>query len=236
MVFCGRRPRARTARASHPVLEVPIKRTVHKHQRVSIPATVGSIARCIGPYRRCAGNSHLFERWQPQIAICDRELFLPIAARAAGLQCISVDHSHVLPACRYHVPVHSGVSWGAIACFEDALLFNRTRRNLIVSFFHPQLKQPAFDELLPPVLRTETREISPSAGDHIFIYQQEPDLRPIDSRPRRQLPRPVVIYGFKQTASTEGNLIFKPFHPRGILEDLAGCAYAVVNGGHRSHL
>jgi uncharacterized protein (TIGR00661 family) len=30
----------------------------------------------------------------------------------------------------------------------------------------------------------------------------------------------------------EGNLNFKRFHPRTILEDLASCAYAVVNGGH----
>jgi uncharacterized protein (TIGR00661 family) len=217
--------------ASHPVLEVPIKRTVHKRQRVSVPATIGSIARCVASAPRVRRQIlDLIERWQPTIALTDRELFLPLAARSAGLRCISIDHSHVLPCCRYSVPISQRPSW-AIARLEDALLFNRTRRNLIVSFFHPELKRPEFDELLPPVLRTETRDISPSAGDHIFIYQTSPTFGPLIEA-ARQLSRRVIIYGFKRTKSTEGNLTFKSFHPRAILEDLASCAYAVVNGGH----
>ena len=217
--------------ASHPVLEVPIKRTVHKRQRVSIPATIGSIAGCIASIPRVRRQIlDLIERWQPQIALCDRELFLPIAARAAGLQCVSIDHSHVLPCCRYPVPIAQRASW-AMARLEDALLFNRTPRNLIVSFFHPQLKRPEVDELLPPVLRTETQEVLPSAGNHIFIYQTSPTFGQLIETARR-LSRQVIIYGFKATDSMEGNLIFKSFHPRTILEDLASCAYAVVNGGH----
>ncbi|MDB6020930.1 MAG: hypothetical protein JWQ04_787, partial [Pedosphaera sp.] len=41
-----------------------------------------------------------------------------------------------------------------------------------------------------------------------------------------------IIYGFRNVHAVEGNLTFKPFDPLSILEDLAGCAYAVVNGGH----
>jgi uncharacterized protein (TIGR00661 family) len=217
--------------ASYPVLEVPVKRTVHKRQRVSIPTTIASITRCLAqapPVRRQILD--LIERWQPNIALCDREMFLPLAARAARLECVSIDHSHVLPACDYPVPLSQRASWTA-ARLEDALLFNRTRRNLIVSFFHPELKRPAFDELLPPVLRSEVREISPSAGDHIFVYQTSPTFGELIEA-ARQLSRRVVIYGFKTTDSREGNLVFKSFHPRAILEDLASCAYAVVNGGH----
>lgn len=217
--------------ASHPVLEVPAKRTVHKHQRVSIPATIGSIARCIASAPRVRRQIlDLIERWQPTIAFTDRELFLPLAARAAGLQCVSIDHSHVLPRCRYPVPISQRASW-AIARLEDALLFNRTRRNLIVSFFHPELKYPESDELLPPVLRMETQHISPSVGDHIFIYQTSPTFGNLIETARR-LSRRVIVYGFRKIASIEGNLTFKSFHPRAILEDLASCAYAVVNGGH----
>lgn len=217
--------------ASHPVLEVPIKRTVHKRQRVSIPATIGSIAHCVSSMPQIRRQIlDLIERWQPTMAFTDRELFLPLAARAAGLQCISIDHSHALPCCRYSVPISQRASW-AIARLEDAVLFNRTRRNLIVSFFHPELKDPESDELLPPILRTETREISPNAGDHVFIYQTSPTFGNLIETARR-FSRRVIVYGFRKTASTEGNLTFKSFHPRAILEDLAGCAYVVVNGGH----
>jgi uncharacterized protein (TIGR00661 family) len=217
--------------SSHPVLEVPVKRTIHKQQSVSIPATVQSIASCL----RAAPDVRrkirdLIERWQPSFAFSDREMFLPSAARAAGLECVSIDHSHVLWACRHRVPP-SQFAARALARIEDKLLFNKTHRNLIVSFFRPALKRPESDELLPPVLRGEVKEIQPSAGDHIFIYQTSPTFASLIEAARR-LPRRVIVYGCKPMESTEGNLTFRPFHSRNILEDLASCAYAVVNGGH----
>jgi uncharacterized protein (TIGR00661 family) len=217
--------------SSYPVLEVPVKRTIHKQQRVSIPATIKSIASCLQAAPEVRWKiRELIECWQPSIAFSDREIFLPSAARAAGLECVSIDHSHVLLACRYPVPP-SQLASRALARIEDELLFNATRRNLIVSFFHPELKRPESDELLPPVLRTEVKEIRPSAGDDILIYQTSPTFGSLIEA-TRQLSRRVIVYGFKPMESTEGNLTFKPFHPRQILEDLASCAYAVVNGGH----
>ena len=229
MVFCrlGRVPEL--LGASHPVLEVPIKRTVHKRQRVSIPATMGSIARCIASAPRVRQILDLIKRWQPTVALCDRELFLPLAARAAGLQCVSIDHSHILPCCRYRVPISQRASW-AIARLEDALLFNRTRRNLIVSFFHPELKRTASDELLPPVLRIETQEKFRRRGRTHFHLPNKPDVRTINRN--RATVATTRHHLWIELEGIDGNLIFKSFHPRAILEDLAGCAYAVVNGGH----
>lgn len=218
---------------SFPVLEVPLKRTIHKNQRMSVPATVAQLIRCVTelPVTR-RKILDLIQRWQPDIAICDREFFLPHAARAAGLNCVSLDHSHVLPACRYPVPHGQKISW-TLARLEDALFFNYTRRNLIVSFFRPELKRSnsTLNELLPPVLRPEIRQLCPSDGEHVLIYQTSPTFtRLLDTA--RQLKRPVILYGFRNEHAVERNLTFKPFHPVSILEDLASCAYAVVNGGH----
>jgi uncharacterized protein (TIGR00661 family) len=216
-----------------PVLEVPVKRTIHKNQRVSVPATVGQIARCVTKFPETRRQIvDLIQRWQPDIAICDREIFLPHAARAAGLKCVSLDHSHILPACRYPVPDGQRLSW-ALARLEDELFFNFTRHNLIVSFFHPELKRNSRmkNELLPPILRPQIKEIHPSDGDHILIYQTSPTFTALLDA-ARQLSRRVIVYGFRNEHAVEGNLTFKPFHPVSILEDLAGCAYAVVNGGH----
>ncbi len=66
----------------------------------------------------------------------------------------------------------------------------------------------------------------------MLIYQTSPTFVSALLDAARKISRPVIIYGFRNVHAVEGNLTFKPFDARGILEDLAGCAYAVVNGGH----
>jgi uncharacterized protein (TIGR00661 family) len=142
----------------------------------------------------------------------------------------SLDHSHVLQVCRYKVPASQAISW-SLSRIEDFFFFNHTRHNLVTSFFHPKLKHDGQNELLPPVLRPAVREIQPRQGDYVFIYQSTSTFGALIDV-ARQLKRPVIVYGYRNEKAVEGNLTFKPFDPRSILEDLAGSAYAVVNAGH----
>ncbi len=80
-------------------------------------------------------------------------------------------------------------------------------------------------------LRPVVREIQPRQGDYIFIYQSTPTFGALIDV-ARQLKRPAIVYGYRNENAVEGNLTFKPFDPRTILEDLAGSAYAVANAGH----
>ena len=218
-------------RGLHPVLEVPVARTVYKRQRVSVPGTCGHLARCVISRPRVRREIlDLIDRWQPDVAICDREFFLPHAARQAGLPIFSLDHSHVLQVCRYQVPASEAVSW-SLSRLEDFLFFNHTSHNLVTSFFHPKLKHNGRNELLPPVLRQAAREARPTQGDHVFVYQTTPTFAALINVVR-QLGRPVIVYGYRNENAVEGNLTFKPFDQQAILEDLAGSAYAVVNAGH----
>ena len=219
------------------VLEVPVLRTVHRHGKVSVSRVVGQIAgRLLDAPRVVRQVGRLIELFQPDLAICDREFFLPIACRLKGLPCVSLDHSHVLKACRYPVPASERVSWG-LAMLNDYLLFDLTRRHLIVSFFHPPLRQRMrgrgdVDELLPPVLRPAVTRITARAGEHVLVYQTSATFKPL-LEPLARLDRPVIVYGYgTETEHRKGNLLFKPYSDEGILTDLAGCAYAVVNGGH----
>ena len=219
------------------VLEVPVLRTVHRHGKVSVSRVIGQIAgRLLDTPRVVRAVGHLIEDFKPDIALCDREFFLPIACRWKGLTCLSLDHSHVLKACRYPVPVDEWMSW-ALAMLNDYLLFDLTRRHLIVSFFHPPLRQRLrgrgdVDELLPPVLRPAVTRMTAKAGEHVLVYQTSATFKPL-LEPLARLDRPVIVYGYgTETEHRKGNLVFKPYSDEGILEDLAGCAYAVVNGGH----
>jgi uncharacterized protein (TIGR00661 family) len=135
-----------------------------------------------------------------------------------------------LQVCRYKVPASQAVSW-SLSRIEDYLFFDHTRHNLVTSFFHPELKRRGQNELLPPVLRPAVREIQPRQSDYVFIYQSTPTFSALIDV-ARQLQRPAIVYGYRNETVVEGNLTFKPFDPRTILEDLAGSAYAVVNAGH----
>ena len=219
------------------VHEVPVLRTVHRQGKVSVSAVLGQIGgRIADAPRVLRGLRDLIETFQPDLAICDREFFLPLACRRAGLECISLDHSHVLKACSYPVPAGEQLSW-TLAMLNDYFLFDFTRRHLIVSFFHPPLRrrlrgEAITDELLPPVLRPAVTQVDPRAGEHVLVYQTSATFRPL-LEPLSQLKRPVIVYGYgTKTVERTGNLTFKPYDDHAILEDLAGCAYAVVNGGH----
>ncbi len=234
----GRVPEALAPRGPRwPVHEVPVLRTVHKKGKVSVTAVLGQIGGRLADTPRVLREiARVIDDFQPDLAICDREFFLPLACRRAGLRCLSLDHSHVLKACKYPVPADQRLSW-SLAMLNDYLLFNFTRHHLIVSFFHPPLRRRApgsrtVDELLPPVLRPAVTRVNPRTGEHVLVYQTSATFRPL-LEPLAKLKRPVIVYGFgTQTEEQRGNLIFKPYDDRGILEDLAGCAYAVVNGGH----
>ncbi len=238
--FCfvggGRVPGALTGKG-YRLLEVPVLRTVHRHGKVSVSRVLGQIAGRLIELPRVVGSiTREIESFQPDLAFCDREFYLPIACRRAGLRCLSLDHSHVLKACRYPVPVAERLSW-SLAMLNDYALFDFTRQHLIVSFFHPPLRRRwraglNQDELLPPVLRPAVTRQQPRAGDHILVYQTSATFRPL-LKPLAELKRPVIVYGYgAETEHQRGNLTFKPYDDRAILEDLANCAYAVVNGGH----
>jgi len=215
----------------YPVHEVPVLRTVHKKQRVDVPAVIGQIMQRLTETPSIARDLlRLIDRFQPDLIVADREFFLPIACQMGRLPCVSIDHSHVMKACRYPVPHDQLISW-SLAMVNDYLLFDFTRDNLVVSFFHPPLAPGRTDQLLRPVLRREVRGVTSRPGETIFVYQTSATFWPL-LETLRQSQRRVVIYGMRSEAGTDGNLEFRAFDRQRILEDLAESAYVVVNGGH----
>ncbi|MEI8315714.1 MAG: glycosyltransferase family protein [Verrucomicrobiota bacterium] len=215
----------------YPVTTVPVLSTSYHRNRVDILDTCLQGSRYLAGFHRVRHRLlDLIDSWQPDLAITDWEFSLPRAARAAGVPCVSIDHHHILSACRYPVPVRQRIPW-SLAMTSLRLFHESADRNLVVSFYQPELKPSVLSELLPPVLRPAVTEITARPGEHVLIYQTTSTFAPLINA-ARQLARPVIVYGFRNAHVTEGNITFKPFDSRGMLEDLAGSAYAVVNGGH----
>ncbi len=216
---------------NYPVLEVPVLRTVHKNQTVSVWGVIQQIYQClrsIPKVRRQILN--LVQEWRPDVVIVDREFFTPIALLGQRIPVLGIDHSHVMKACDYPVPSDQWLSW-SLAMLNDYMLFDFTRKNLIVSFFHPPHKRGNQDELFPAIVRPEVPRVQPRNGDYILLYQTSNTFGAL-LEVMKQLPRRVVVYGFRNEHVVEGSITYKPYDPEAILEDLAGCHYAVVNGGH----
>lgn len=217
----------------YPVTELPMLRTVIRNQKVSVTGTMGQIARRVLELSRVKRQIlKIIEEWQPDLALCDREFFLPFACREVGLKCVSVNHSRVLRCTEYPVPREQRKSWG-LAMANDRLFFDYCPHYLTVSFYHPPFKKlrNVRDELLPPVLRREVFELSATEGDHVLAYLFSVHAEGL-LKSLKTLRREVIIYGLSDEVRREGNLHFKPFNAESILEDLASCSYAIVNAGH----
>uniref|UniRef100_A0A7C4EJG8 Teichoic acid biosynthesis protein n=1 Tax=Fundidesulfovibrio putealis TaxID=270496 RepID=A0A7C4EJG8_9BACT len=177
--------------------------------------------------KRLAG---VIERFKPDVCISDYEYFVPIAAKRAGVPCLSLDHQHVITLCRHTLP--RSVWWDLHSTsFSVERLFTNCTDHLVISFYQPPLKPGVERSLVcAPIHREKVFDHAPHVGEHILVYQScsicdrfVPLLK--------TLSRPVIVYGYGRDAK-DGNLTFKKFSEDGLLEDMAGAAYVICGGGH----
>jgi uncharacterized protein (TIGR00661 family) len=183
----------------------------------------------------------LIRDWNPDLILADREIFTPHSAKSIGRSCVAVDHSRILKLLGSMCPLGRGKT-RFLALLHDYLLYDTTRHNIIVSFFNPpglHQRKGFVNEIFPSVIREEARIIAPSRGEHVFVYQsaalyESAALYDGITESLRRLRRPVRAYGLTDHDRREGNIEFRAFHPTRALEDLASCAYAVLNAGHNA--
>lgn len=231
--FVGGGPALERIAGRYPILEVPGLRAAYERERINVPATFSRILALLARTPRVVGRIRaLIRDWRPDMAICDHELFLPIACRVEGVRCVSVKHSGLLLSCRYPVPSGQRLSW-LLTTSYDRLLMASIRENYAVSFYHPAIK-PGYRKrarLLPPVVRPRLRDLGARDGEHVLAYLTSPAFSTLIPA-LRAIERPVVAYGFLDEERVEGNVTFREPDEHRILEELSTCAYAVTNAGH----
>ncbi|MGF1677967.1 MAG: glycosyltransferase family protein [Candidatus Methylacidiphilales bacterium] len=216
----------------YPLLRVPVLHSRYKNQKLDLWGTIRQIVlRVLQIPWICIRIHQYVRQWKPDVLVSDREFFTPIYARLTGRTCYSVDHTHIMKCCSFPIPetlrtIHR------LTLLNDYLLYDWTRHNFIVSFFQPPLikRQSTIDEVFGYVVRPELNTVQPSQGDDVFVYLSIPEF-PGLIRVLQQLRRKVVCYGAGREG-IDGNITYRAFHNTRILEDLAACRYAVINGGH----
>ena len=220
---------ARLLRPHYPVVECANPVTPVHHHRVHASA-VWSTARHLarGPHWLRVVHDAADE-FRPDVAISDYEFFVPLAARARRIPCLSLDNQHALTLGRPDVPVHHRGSW-ALTATAIRCLFSFAPTYLVCSFFRPPALPRPQVRWVPPLLRAELLRRRPQKGDFVLAYQGYSTF-PGFARTLRSLGRPVRAYGV-QEAGSDGMLTFKARNEEEFLDDLAGCAYVVCGGGH----
>lgn len=204
--------------------------TRYKNQRLDTWGTLKLAGRTLA--RRgseLARLRRLIDAFKPDAAISDYEYFVPIAAKRAGIPCLSIDHQHVISCCDHDIPAKFLADyWGIRASIR--FLFSACTDYLAISFYRPPAKTGARALLAPAILRDSVIRRTPTTGNHILVYQScgvcdafAPYLRAID--------REFRIYGYR-VDKVDGNLTFRDYSEEGFLDDLASCAYVICGGSH----
>jgi len=171
----------------------------------------------------------LIDSFKPDVCLSDYEYFVPIAAKRAGVPCLSLDHQHVITLCEHDLPASR---WWDMAStsFSVNNLFSNATDYLIISFYQPPLKPGSRRAILPPIHRDKVFEHEATVGDHILVYQSCSiceNFVPL----LKTLGRPVIIYGYNRDEQ-DGNVTFKTFSEDGLLRDMASCDFVICGGGH----
>jgi uncharacterized protein (TIGR00661 family) len=217
-------------RREFPVEDVPNPATPIRGHKVAVLATIYSSLAVRSRSRTYLDQVlRLLDRFRPDVTMSDYEYFVPRAARRAGLPCLSVDHQHVITACRHPLrwsqyPSYLSTAWAV------KNMFSRASDYLVISFFRPQVKPGLRVRVLPPLLRETVLRRRPSEGGHVVAYQGYTTFKRFLPF-LRAIPSPVRVYGF-DTTGTDGNLHFKKNSETGFLDDLSACRYVVCGGSH----
>ncbi len=165
----------------------------------------------------------LFERFQPELVICDFEPLTAHLALRERVPLVTLDNQHFI---RYvqHERVPGRTTDARLTLAIVRALVPRSQRSIVTSFLPGQPKN-ARTFLVPPILRPEILAAKPTHGEHVLVYCTQPYPNLLDDL--RSIARvPFRLYGFERTGK-ERNLEFKKFSAAGFLADLAG-AHAVI--------
>jgi len=221
---------ARILRREHLVETVLNPGTRYKNYALDMLATLKLAGHALlnreGELRRLGT---VIERFKPDVCVSDYEYFVPIAAKRAGVPCLSLDHQHVITLCRHDLP--RSVWWDMASTSASVnWLFSQCTDYLAISFYQPPLRSGVRAVVSPPIHRDKVFEHEASLGEHVLVYQSCSiceDFVPL----LKTLGRPVIVYGYHRDA-VDGNLTFKKFSEDGLLQDMASAAYVICGGGH----
>jgi len=208
---------------------------VTEDNRVRLGRTLWSnvLAGTAGLPRNIEAYFELLAEFRPEVVISDFESWTYFYGKVHRLPVFSIDNMQVINRCK-HPPE---VLEGEMANFEIARAFVKSKlpfcdHYLITTFFRPEIRKDN-TSLHPPILRPEILATTPTAGEHLLVYQTAEGHTSL-ADVLNELDIECRVYGMHRGLTEEkvdGNLRHRPFSEAGFIEDLATSRAVIAGGG-----
>ncbi|HLT39971.1 MAG TPA: glycosyltransferase family protein [Enhygromyxa sp.] len=237
LLFCaGGEARELLEAQGREVVDVPVLRHLMHNNHIRLWTSLAGMGmqslRTLGVAGQLARR---FAEFAPDLLISDFESYSIRAAGRIGLPLMCFNHQQVLTHTRYEVPDRYAWDAWVARLVVDTAMPRRPEHVLISSFFYPPLRDSKAATLVAPILRRAVREITPTAGEHVLVYHNDPTgvvglLEAMSAIPDQRF----VAYNFEAPAdagSRHANIEFKTPDVDGFLADLASARAVVSTAG-----
>ncbi|RAL20400.1 teichoic acid biosynthesis protein [Lujinxingia litoralis] len=172
-------------------------------------------------------------RFSPDVVISDFETWSWLFAKVHRIPLICIDNIQLINRC-WHDDAIIGQEMDEFLLAKSIVKAKcpRAAHYVITSFCEPPVRKKR-TSLVPPILRPEILNATPTHGEHLLVYQTSPTFSDLP-RLLAGLQRPVYIYGLRreiQEDQRQGNLVFRPFSETQFVEDLASAAGVIASAG-----
>jgi uncharacterized protein (TIGR00661 family) len=219
------------------VVEVPVLRHRLRNNEIQLWTSLASMGivtlQTRGVVRPLADR---LAGWKPDLLITDFESYSVRAAKKIGLPLMCFNHQQVLTHTRYTVPRRYAWDAWVARLVVDTAMPRRAAHVLISSFFYPPLRWPEKTTLVAPILRKAVRAITPTRGEHVLVYHNDPTglvglLEAMGERRETSF----IAYNFQpppDAAERLPNVVFKQPDVDGFLVDLASARAVIATAGY----
>ncbi len=215
-----------------PVAKLPNLGTVFNDYKVDFAGTVKKAVPILWQKEKYTRQTmKIIEDFKADVCMTDLEYFVPRAAERLGLECLTLDHQHVITCCEHDLPRDMLFDF-YVQGLTPKYLFKPTTQNLIVSFYAPPVAQKYHARVVPPILRDKVMASRPRDDGHVLVYQSNTTHASLVEFLRKSTDRLCYVFGYAQEEGQEGNVIFKKKSENAFLELLEGCSYVIQGGGH----
>jgi uncharacterized protein (TIGR00661 family) len=171
--------------------------------------------------------------FEPDVVISDFESWSWMFAKWKGLPLICIDNIQIINRCKHSSEI-IGPHYADFRLVRSVVKAKAPGADhyMITTFFYPKVRKPR-TTLVPPILRDNILQATPTDGDHLLVYQTSETFASLPET-LRKLDRPVRIYGLRRDLTEEvqdGNLTWCPFSETKFVDDLASCAGVIASAG-----